>query len=198
MKTLWTFERSESIHPLNAAKPRTSLTKFEGDSIQHSIFENRKQHVASASVLLRNVCITSWTTISSSLSSSSIWILMMIESRVIEALFRSTLSLNQGSSSCRRPPNLISRLIGEEGGAIKFGKKLIHDWRRRWQTNPILKISDWIGLPWVDTLDCIGAPASLSPEHLNWKRSWEQLYLVNLTMGGYSCCIHPLKTSNHA
>ena len=37
MKTLWTFERSESIHPLNAAKPRTSLTKFEGDSIQHSM-----------------------------------------------------------------------------------------------------------------------------------------------------------------
>ena len=75
MKTLWTFERSESIHSLNAAKPRTSLTKFEGDSIQHSIFENRKQHVASASVLLRNVCITSWTTTTSSLSSSSsIWI----------------------------------------------------------------------------------------------------------------------------
>ena len=147
MKTLWTFERSESIHPLDAPKPRTGLTKFERDSIQHSIFENRKQHVASASVLLRNVCITSWTTISSSLSSSSIWILMMIESRVIEALFRSTLSLNQGSSSCRRPPNLISRLIGEEGGAIKlnFGKQLVHDWRRSWQTNPILKISDWIG-----------------------------------------------------
>ena len=159
MKTLWTFERSESIHPLNAAKPRTGLTKFEGDSIQHSIFENRKQHVASASVLLRNVCITSWTTISSSLSSSSIWILMMIESRVIEALFRSTLSLNQGSSSCRRPPNLISRLIGEEGGAIKFGKK-VGPWLEKKvadQSNPENLRLDWsamggyTGLYWPST-----------------------------------------------
>ena len=183
MKTLWTFERSESIHPLNAARPRTGLTKFECDSIQHSIFENRKQHVASASVLLRNVCITSWTTISSSLSSSSIWILMMIESRVIEALFRSTLSLNQGSSSCRRPPNLISRLIGEEGGAIKFGKKLIHDWRRRWQTNPILKISDWIGLPAAMSAVWLPCEPGTAPITRDWRSS----------RGGYSSCIHPLQ-----
>ena len=87
-------------------------------------------------------------------------IIIIIIYHHISSLFRSTLSLNQGSSSCRRPPNLISRLIGEEGGAIKFGKKLIHDWRRRWQTNPILKISDWIGLPASARADCIGASAS--------------------------------------
>ena len=171
MKTLWTFERSESIHPLNAAKPRTGLTKFEGDSIQHSIFENRKQHVASASVLLRNVCITSWTTTSSSLS-SSIWILMMIESRVIEALFRSTLSLNQGSSSCRRPPNFISRLIGEEGGAIKFGNK-IGPWLEKKladQSNPENLRLDWSagfsssGLYWRSSF--------FEVEHLQAGRIW--------------------------
>ena len=72
--TRWTLHRLVRKW-LASIKPRTGLTKFEGDSIQHSIFENRKQHVASASVLLRNVCITSWTTTTSSLSSSSsIWI----------------------------------------------------------------------------------------------------------------------------
>ena len=191
MKTLWTFERSESIHPLNAAKPRTGLTKFEGDSIQHSIFENRKQHVASASVLLRNVCITSWTTISSSLSSSSIWILMMIESRVIEALFRSTLSLNQGSSSCRRPPNLISRLIGEEGGAIKFGNK-IGPWLEKKladQSNPENLRLDWSASCHERRLTTLWARNSSNYAWLEVFKGWiQQLYppLAGLPM--WSCC----------
>ena len=73
---------------------------------------------------------------------------------------------------------------------LNLEKKLVHDWRRRWQTNPILKISDWIGLPWVDTLDCIGLPPS-SPimvekvEHLHKvvkRGSWR------CSMGGYNAC----------
>ena len=54
---------------------------------------------------------------------------------------------------------------------LNLEKKLVHDWRRRWQTNPILKISDWIGLP-----------ASPRAVH-DWRRSWQTNPILKIRFG---------------